>query len=287
MRRRDLHAAGAEFAFDVFIGDDRDGAPRQWQRDHFADKRGVTRVLGIHGDRDVAQHRLRTRCGHDEGFPGRATRSIGERIAYFPELPLHLLAFHFEVGHGRTELGIPMHQSLAAVDEAVLMQADECLPDRGGEAVIHREALTRPVGGRAHASHLVRYSGTGLFLPRPYALDELFAPKVVPGFAFGLQLLLDDDLRGDARVIRAHLPQRVVAAHPVVADHQVHQRLLERVAHVQRAGDVGRRQLNAERRRVRLHRRLEIPARLPQRVPLGLNGMRIEALGEFHAESDR
>mgnify|MGYP003693838417 CR=1 FL=1 len=73
----------------------------------------------------------------------------------------------------------------------------------------------------------------------------------------GLQLLLDDDLRGDARVVGADLPQRVVAAHPVVADQHVHQRLLERVAHVQRAGDVRRRQLDAER-----------PARLARSVGL-------------------
>ena len=47
-------------------------------------------------------------------------------------------------------------------------------------------------------------------------------------------------------MVGADLPQRVVAAHPVVPDHEVHQRLLERMPHVQRAGDVGRRQLDAE-----------------------------------------
>jgi hypothetical protein len=105
----------------------------------------------------------------------------------------------------------------------------------------------------------------------------------VPLLSLRGELLLDHDLRGDPRVIGAHLPQRVVAAHPVIADEQVHQRLLERVAHVQAAGDVRRRKLDAIRRRARLHRGLEVPSRFPERVPLRLDGVGFEAFGEFHA----
>ena len=128
-----------------------------------------------------------------------------------------------------------------------------------------------------------RERGTGLFLPGPHALDEFFATKVVPRFAFSLELLLDDDLRANAGVVGAHLPQRVVAAHPVITNHDVHQRLLERVTHVQQARDVGRRQLDAECRHAGFHRRLEVAARFPERVPLRLDGVGVEALGEFHA----
>ena len=60
-----------------------------------------------------------------------------------------------------------------------------------------------------------------------------------------LQLALDHDLRGDAGVVGADHPVGVEAAHAVIADQRIHQRLLERVAHVQRAGDVRRRQLDA------------------------------------------
>jgi hypothetical protein len=62
-----------------------------------------------------------------------------------------------------------------------------------------------------------------------------------------LQLALDHDLGGDAGVVGAGHPQRVVAAHAVVARQRVHDGLVERVAHVQRAGDVGRRQLDVPR----------------------------------------
>ena len=108
------------------------------------------------------------------------------------------------------------------------------------------------------------------------------AAEIVARFALRLQLLLDDDLRGDAGVVGAELPQRVVALHPVIADEHVHQRLLERVPHVQRSRDVRRGKLDAERRRARGVARLEVAARLPHRIPLRLDGVGLEAFREFH-----
>ena len=63
----------------------------------------------------------------------------------------------------------------------------------------------------AEPAHLLRDRAARLLLPRPDALDERFAAELVPRRAFGLELLLDDDLRGDAGVVGADLPQRVVA----------------------------------------------------------------------------
>ena len=74
---------------------------------------------------------------------------------------------------------------------------------------------------------------------------KFLAAEIEAVFAFGAELPLDHHLRGDAGVIRARLPQRRVAAHAVPAGERVHQRVLERVPHVQRAGDVRRRQHDA------------------------------------------
>ena len=41
-------------------------------------------------------------------------------------------------------------------------------------------------------------------------------------------------------MVGAHHPQRVLAAQPLVADHDILQRVVERVADMQAAGDVGR-----------------------------------------------
>ncbi len=58
---------------------------------------------------------------------------------------------------------------------------------------------------------------------------------------FGGALALDQHLGGDAGVVGAHLPEGVAFLHPPPADQGVHDGVLEGVAHVQTAGDVGRR----------------------------------------------
>ena len=88
--------------------------------------------------------------------------------------------------------------------------------------------------------------------------------RLLPGF---LELALDDDLRRDAGMVGARHPQRVVAAHAVVARQRVHDGVLERVPHVQRAGHVRRRQLDRERRlardRASARRRRSVPTAAP------------------------
>ena len=81
-----------------------------------------------------------------------------------------------------------------------------------------------------------------LLLPRPDLLDEFLAPDRAPVRLLALrQLALDHHLRGDAGVVGAGLPEHVAPAHALEAAQHVLQRVVERMAHVQRAGDVGRR----------------------------------------------
>ncbi len=61
------------------------------------------------------------------------------------------------------------------------------------------------------------------------------------------ELALDHHLRGDAGVVGARLPQHVAALHAPIAAQHVLQRVVERMAHMQVAGDVGRRDDDAER----------------------------------------
>jgi len=98
-----------------------------------------------------------------------------------------------------------------------------------------------------------------------------------------LELALDHDLGGDAGVIGAGLPQGVETAHAVIARQRVHQRVLERVAHVQRARDVGRRQQDAEAVGIGfVEAGLEIAALLPNPVPTAFDRRRLKTLGERH-----
>ena len=65
------------------------------------------------------------------------------------------------------------------------------------------------------------------------------------------QLALDDHLRGNAGMVHAGLPEHVLAAHALEADHDVLQRIVQRVAHMQRARHIRRRDDHAEAFRTR------------------------------------
>ena len=130
------------------------------------------------------------------------------------------------------------------------MEANEHLEHRPGVVVVHGETLAAPVQGRAHAAELAGDVVAGFRFPLPDPLDEGLATDLGAGPALGVELTLHQHLGGDAGVVGAHLPQGAVAEHAVVADQRVHQRVLEGVAHVQAAGDVGRRYDDAVRRPV-------------------------------------
>ena len=62
-----------------------------------------------------------------------------------------------------------------------------------------------------------RIRAAGLVLPLPDPLDERLAAEVVAGLALLGQLALDDVLGGDAGVVHAGQPQRLVALHALAA----------------------------------------------------------------------
>ncbi|MNO97659.1 hypothetical protein D3C76_893760 [compost metagenome] len=144
--RGDLYATGTELGVAVVIGDDRDAAADQWQFDEFADQCLVAFVVRVDGHGSVTQQGFRTRGGNYQvvlAFGGLG--AVGQRVAQVPQVALLVVVFHFEVGDGRVQLGVPVDQALAAVDKAVFMQAHERFFNRFGEAVVHGEALAAPV----------------------------------------------------------------------------------------------------------------------------------------------
>ena len=110
---------------------------------------------------------------------------------------------------------------------------------------------------------------------------ELLAPELGARHALGGEALLDDRLGGDARVVGAADPQRLVAVHPARADEQVLDRVVEGVAHVQRARDVGRRHRDRVGRPVRVGVRVADAGLAPRLGPARLDLRRIEAVRDF------
>ena len=160
--------------------------------------------------------------------------------------PGDFLVIDLVVGHGRAELGVPVDQPLAAKDLARLEQVEERAADGARADLVEGEPGPLPVARAAHQAELAQDPLLVLVLPGPDSLDQGLAAQVVPGLLLFLeQPLLDDGLGGDAGVVGAGHPEDVVALHPPPADQDVLQRVVERVAQVQRAGDVRRRDHDA------------------------------------------
>jgi len=92
-----------------------------------------------------------------------------------------------------------------------------------------------------------------------------------------LHLPLDHHLRCNAGMVGADHPQRILAAQPFVADHHVLQRVVERVADVQRSGHVRRRVHDGEGRGIGAFG-AEQAVRFPVGIPLGFDGSGLERL---------
>ncbi len=241
----DLQATAAKRGIDIVVGDHRDEASGERQPDAEPDKVTIAFVVRVHCDRGVAQHRFRSR-GRDD----QVTVRILHRVAQMPDPARFGLGHDLEVGERGMQDGVPVDEPLAAVDEAVLVQPDEHLGNRGGETLVHREAISRPVDRCTEPAHLAGDRSAGLLFPAPHAPDEFRSPERGAVLTLLVQLPLDHHLGCDARVIGACLPEHAPAFHPVKSRQRVHQRVLERVTHVQRAGYVRRRNHDAVRRSV-------------------------------------
>jgi hypothetical protein len=146
-----------------------------------------------------------------------------------------------EVGDRGLVERAPVDDAVVPVDPAALPQAHEVRHHRPDVVVVQREPLARVVERGAEAAELTHDRAAGLLEPFPRPRDERLPAEVVARETLLREHLLDDVLRRDARVVVSRLPERVEAAHAVPADEDVLQRPVQRVAHVQVACDVRRR----------------------------------------------
>ena len=238
---RDLEGAGAEVGLDVLVGDHRELAADQGQEGTAADVALVALVVGVHGDAGVGQHRLRPDRGHDQ-----VAVAVGHVVADVVERVLLLLPVDLQVADRRPAARAPVDDPRAAVDQAVVVETDEGLAHRSDVGRVHGEPHPGPVGGDAQA--LVLGDDAGAVGPVPL-LDELLeggSAELLLGLTLLRQLPFDDVLGGDRRVVGPGQPEDFVAQHPAVAAVDVLDGAADGVAEVELAGDVGRREHDAE-----------------------------------------
>ncbi len=273
VRRRNLHDAGAELLFHVVIADDRYLAAGERQNDCLADERHVAFVLGVDGYGGIAGQCLRARRRHHHvvlvGFAFDAEGAAHDGIAHIPEVRVALFMLHLVIRESRAAARAPVHDVVALVDEPFVVKLREDFRHGARASFVERETLPLPVGGIAEHTLLVHNRAAILLLPLPDPLHERLAPKILTALAFLPQRLFDHVLRGDAGMVGAGKPKRVETAHPAPAHEDVLNGLVERVAHVQDAGHVRRRNDN----RIRLALaglRVKIPVLLPDGIPFRL-----------------
>ncbi len=245
VRRRDFHRARPLFRVGIFVGDDGDEAPDQRQHHFSSMQMRVALILGMHGYGRVAQQRFGTGGRHHDIIVGGTALLVGERIFEMVELALHRLRDNLDVGDGGQELGVPVHKALGLVDQPRAKKLDKSFEHRLRRSRVHGEPLARPVAGRAETFELVDNGAARFRLPLPNLFQKfLAAQRAAVGLLGGGEAALHHHLRGDAGMVRARLPQHVAAAHALEAAQNVLQGVVERMAHVQRAGDVRRRNDN-------------------------------------------
>ena len=69
-----------------------------------------------------------------------------------PNVAALLLGDNLEIRYGRVKHGVPVDQSFAPVDEALVVELDESLGNRFGQTFVHRKALVAPIDRCAHSA---------------------------------------------------------------------------------------------------------------------------------------
>ena len=242
VRRGDLERAGAKRAVHVAIGDDGDLDAHDGDRHPLPHEVGVALVVGVHGNGDVGEDRLRSRRRDHERTP----RLPHDRIGDLPELSVRLLELGFLVGQRREAARAPVDHAMAAIDQLILVQAHERLAHRTGARRIEGVRGAAPVGAHADRPQLLQDHAPGLGHERLHALDERLAPDLEARLAFLGEELFHDVLRGDAGVVGARHPERVVAGHAPPAHDDVLHGVVEAVPDVEHRRHVRRRHHHGE-----------------------------------------
>ena len=233
----------------------------------------------------VAQHRLRPRGG-DGHVRGLARAGIDHRIVEVPEMPRHLLVKDLVVADGRLQHRVPVHQPLAPVDQAVAEEAEEGVPDRPAQTASSVKRRRCPIATAAHLLQLAEDAGFVGVLPLPDAVHQAVAAQLVPAqFFFGQQAALDHGLGGDAGMVGARQPKRLESLHPLPADEDVLERVVQGVAQVQGPGHVRRRNDDGIGLLGRVGLAVKVALLFPEAIPALLGGGVIVLFGEVGKRS--
>jgi len=274
--RGHLERPRPEGRVDRSVGDDRHLAVGERNDDLSPDQRPVTVVFGVDGDRHVSEDRLGT-DGRDLQPTGRAVRPW---IAEVDEHPVLFRVDHFEVADRGPELRVPVDHPLSAVDEALLVEPNEHLPGRAHTRSVHRVPVSAPIDREAPGSRLFPDPFLVLLHPTLDLVKRLFARQLLEPYSLLLETTAYLDLGGEAGMVEARNPDGRVAAHPVVAHQDVHDRVPEHVPDGEDPGHVRGWEDEGVGRALGSVRTAGDPLVVPRFLPTRFDLSRLEARGQ-------
>ena len=277
MRRCDFHRTRPFFRVGIFIRHNRDKPPDNRQYDIFTNKVFVALIVRMHGNAGIAQHGFGARGGD-----GNVTTPIFQRIIEMPKVAIGLALLDFEVGNRRQQARVPINEAFVFVNQPLLIQCHENLEHGFGQAFIHSEALTAPIATCAEAAQLAGNGRAAFFFPLPNALKKFLAAHFAAAFIALLgQLPLNHHLRRNAGMVCARLPQHIAPTHALKTAQYILQRIVQRMAHMQAARHIGRRNDNGVRLSFRHATGFETALVFPRLVKAGFDCRRVKGFVEL------
>ena len=243
MSRGNLHAAGTEFLIHILIRNHRNLAIGKWQLQHLANQILITFILRINCYCRITQQSFRTgRCNLN-----KSALFSDNRIIDMPEKTILLLMLYLGIGNRGLADRAPVDDAGAFINISFFIQLDKYFQYRIGTSCIHRKTLSVPVCGRTKLMKLIDDAGTILLLPVPACFQKAVTSQIMFVDAFASQLVNNLYFGRDRCVIRARLPECLIALHPFVTGQNILHGIVQRMTHVQLTGDVRRRHHNRKR----------------------------------------
>ena len=236
----------------------------------------IARILRVDGNGRVTEHGFRA--------GGRKLKHLARflhGVKQMPEAAVLLLVLHLRVRNGRVAMGAPVHEPVPAVDLAFFIQAHEHFLHRVGAAFIHREAFTLPIAARTELAQLLHDAVAVGVLPVPCARKEAVAAEHILREPFLCHGFHDLCLRRDGSMVRAGQPERFEARHALIANDRVLKRLIERMPHVELAGDVRWGDHDAVRRLAAVGLRVKVSVLLPGFIEPAFHSAVVIGFGHF------
>ncbi len=247
----DFEGARAELAVHILVHDNLHAATHTGNDDAMSLEGGIAGVVGVDAHGGVAEDGLGAGGGHHDVLPlvvGPDTRLFAggecgavDVVAEVEEFAVAFLIDHLFVGDGGEGFGVPVDHADAAVDEAFVVEVDEDADDTFVADGVHGEGGAVPVAGGAEFTELLEYDAAVFLLPLPGVFHELVAGEVALVDAPFLEHIDHLGFGGDGGVVGAGHPAGVEPHHAGAAHEDVLYGVVEHVAHVEYAGDVGRR----------------------------------------------